>query len=207
MLEERRVPEEWRLAKPIVALREVSRDESFRWIVRLADGRSIPSVDLQREYLSLARAYAGESEQTDWVLQEWQSILDGLEKDPLQLGDRIDWVAKRQIVEEYRAAEGLEWDDEALHSVDLEYHNIDPEKSLFHAWQEMGRARRTLAEVDIVDAMTEPPPDTRAKGRSKLVREVLKRKGPRFYVFDWNGVAVDRHRFVEMPDPFETYVD
>jgi proteasome accessory factor A len=114
-------------------------------------------------------------------------------------------VAKRKVVEEYMAAEGVDWDDESLHSVDLEYHNIDPEKSLFYALQEMNRVQRVPEEIDIVDAMTEPPKDTRAKGRSDLVKEVLKRKGPRFYVFDWNGVAVDRHRYVEMPDPFETY--
>ena len=36
-------------------------------------------------------------------------------------------------------------------------------------------------------------PDTRAFGRAKLVERVLNRKGPRYYIFDWNGVAVNRH--------------
>ncbi|HRK22521.1 MAG TPA: proteasome accessory factor PafA2 family protein, partial [Fimbriimonadaceae bacterium] len=129
------------------------------------------------------------------------------ERDPMSMGDRIDWVAKRKIVEEYMASEGLDWDDDSLHSVDLEYHNIDPEKSLFHALQEMGQTKRIAEEIDMIDAMTEPPPDTRAKGRSELVKLVLKRKGPRFYVFDWNGVALDRHNYVEMPDPFDTYLN
>jgi proteasome accessory factor A len=132
-------------------------------------------------------------------------VLDGLEKDPMTMGDRIDWVAKYQIVEQYRQEEGLAWDDDALHSVDLEYHNIDPEKSLFHAWQEMGNTRRILDELDIVDAMTDPPQDTRAKGRAALVEQVLARKKAKFYMFDWNGVALDRHVYVEMPDPFNTY--
>ena len=205
LLEEKKVPKDWALAQPVVALREVSRDPTFGWCVRMSDGRTIGAIDLQREYLSLAQQYAGESEQTDWVLENWEAILDGLDSDPMALEDRIDWVAKRKVVEEYMAAEGVSWDDEALHSVDLEYHNIDPEKSLFHALQEMNRVQRVPEEINIVDSMTEPPNDTRAKGRSDLVKEVLKRKGPRFYVFDWNGVAVDRHRYVEMPDPFETY--
>ncbi len=207
LLEDRLVPAEMTLSQPIVALREVSRDESFRWIVKLIDGQTLGAIDLQRAYLRLAQEYRGESEQTDWVLREWEAILDGLERDPMALGDRIDWVAKRRIVEEYIAAEGLDWRDESLHSIDLEYHNIDPAKSLFHALQEMGQTRRMLDEVDIVDAMTEPPRNTRALGRSKLVHDVLRRKGPRFYVFDWNGVAMDRHRYVEMPDPFETYAE
>jgi proteasome accessory factor A len=121
------------------------------------------------------------------------------------LGDKIDWVAKRQIVEQYMAEEGLDWHDDALHSIDLEYHNIDPEKSLFYAYQDMGQTTRVLDEVDIDTAMTDPPQNTRAKGRAKLVESVLGRKGSRFYMFDWNGVALDRHRFIDMSDPFETY--
>ena len=123
----------------------------------------------------------------------------------MQCGDRIDWVAKRKIVDQYREEEGLEWGDDALHSVDLEYHNIDPAASLFHAWQDMGNTKRILSELDIVTAMTDPPQNTRAKGRAQLVEKVMGRKGHKFYMFDWNGVALDRHNYIEMLDPFETY--
>ena len=205
LLEEHRVPPDLALAQPLCALRSVSRDPTFRWIVTLCDGTTIPAVDLHRKYLALAECFRGESEQTDWILDNWRDILDGLEKDPMALGDRIDWVAKRKIVEQYMEEEGVEWGDDSLYSVDLEYHNIDPAKSLFHAWQDMGLTKRILDEVDIVMAMTDPPQNTRAKGRAKLVEQILSRKNPRFYLFDWNGVAMDRHTYVEMPDPFETY--
>lgn len=205
LLEEHRVPEFLTLDNPLIALREVSRDQEFKWEVMLADGSVLPAIELQREYLQLAQVYRGESEQTDWVLNEWEAILNGLERDPMALEDRIDWVAKRKIVEEYMTEEGLDWSSDALHSVDLEYHNIDPSKSLFYAYQEMGRTRRILDDLDITMAMTDPPQDTRAKGRAKLVEDVLSRRNPKFYLFDWNGVALDRHNYIEMPDPFETY--
>jgi len=205
MLEEHRVPYSLCMADPLRALREVSRDPHYKWIVTMADGATMPAIDLQRSYLAIAEAYRGESEQTDWTLDNWRQILDGLEKDPMQLGDRIDWVAKRQIVDQYREEEGVDWGDDALFSVDLEYHNIDPDKSLFHAWQGMGKSRRIVSDVDIVTAMTDPPQDTRAKGRARLVEQVLGRKSSKFYQFDWNGVALDRHHYIEMPDPFETY--
>ncbi|RYG49773.1 hypothetical protein EON79_00115 [bacterium] len=205
MLEEHLIPEDVTLAQPLIALREVSRDETYKWPVLLQDGTTIGAIDLQRRYLEIAQGYRGESEQTDWVLDEWASILDGLEKDPMKLDDRIDWVAKRKIVDTYMSEEGIEWGDDALQSIDLEYHNIDPEKSLFHAWQDMGNTRRILDDMDIVMAMTDPPQDTRAKGRSRLVEQVLKKKNARFYLFDWNGVALDRHKYLEMPDPFDTY--
>lgn len=205
LLEDHIVPESFSLAQPLIALREVSRDESYKWPVTLQDGTTIGAIDLQRRYLELAQHYRGSDEQTDWVLDNWEAILDGLEKNPLDLGDKIDWVAKRAILTQYMLEERIGWSDDALHSVDLEYHNIDPDKSLFYAYQDMGATTRTLSNIDIVTAMTDPPQDTRAKGRSKLVEEVLKRKNPKFYLFDWNGVSLDRHSYVEMPDPFETY--
>jgi len=205
LLEERRVPDSFTMVNPLQALREVSRDPTYKWIVMLSDGSTMSAIDLQRQYLAIAEQFRGESEQTNWILDQWRIVLDDLEKDPLEMGDRIDWVAKLKIVEQYRAEEGLDWSDDALHSVDLEYHNIDPETSLFYAWQEMGNTKRILSDVDIITAMTDPPQNTRAKGRSQLVEHVLARKGPKFYLFDWNGVALDRHTYIEMLDPFETY--
>jgi proteasome accessory factor A len=205
LLDEQRVPADLILANPLQALRTVSRDQTFKWDVRLADGSESTAIEVQRQYLRLAQVYKGETEQTDWILNEWEAILDGLESEPMSLGDRIDWVAKREIVESYMAEECLDWASDALHSIDLEYHNINPEASLFHAYQEMGKTRRVLTELDIVTAMTDPPQNTRAKGRARLVEQVIKRKGPRFYLFDWNGVALDRQTYVDMADPFDTY--
>ncbi len=206
LLEEGLVPHRWVLAQPLIALRDVSRDPEYRWIVAMEDGSTISAVDLQRKYLRLAQThFAGECPQTDWVLAEWESILDGLEKDPLALGDRIDWVAKRAIVDDYRREEGLTWSDDALHSVDLEYHNIDPSLSLFHAYQDMGKTQRVVRDLDIVEAMTDPPQNTRAKGRAKMVEQILAKRNHKFYMFDWSGVAMDRQRYYEMPDPFHTY--
>ncbi|HVL39577.1 MAG TPA: proteasome accessory factor PafA2 family protein [Fimbriimonadaceae bacterium] len=205
LLEDHLVPERLTLAHPLMTLREVSRDESFQWPVRLLDGTDTTAVNLQREYLKLAARYAGESEQTDWILSEWETTLRELEEDAPALSHKLDWAAKLDIVKQYIAEEGVDWHDDALQSVDLEYHNIDPAKSLFHALQEMGRTQRFVTDLDILEAMTDPPQNTRAKGRALLVEQVLKRKTPRFYMFDWNGVALDRHNYVEMPDPFETY--
>ncbi len=205
LLEDHKIPTKLTMNNPLMALREVSRDPTYRWIVSLSDGSTMSAIDLQRMYLQIAESFRGESEQTNWILDEWRKTLDGLEKDPMQMGDRIDWVAKLQIVDQYRVEEGLEWGDDALHSVDLEYHNIDPASSLFYAWQDMGNTTRILEDLDIVMAMTDPPQNTRAKGRSQLVEQVIKRKGPRFYMFDWNGVALDRHNYIEMVDPFDTY--
>lgn len=191
--------------QPLLVLRSVSRDPSYRWEVPMVDGDVVPAIALQRRYLEVCERFRGDNAWTDWTLDAWAEILKDLEHDPLQCGDRVDWVAKREIVEEYRREEGLAWSDDALHSVDLEYHNIDPERSLFHGYQEMGRTRRLLSDADVALAVTDPPQDTRAKGRGKLVEAVLAKKNARGYAFDWNGVQLDRQRHVDLPDPFDTY--
>lgn len=207
LVEDKMVPMDWILANPIRALRDVSRDETYQWRVTLASGEEVGAVDLQRRYLELAELYRGEHPDIDWTLDAWAETLDGLERDPLSLGDRLDWVAKRAMVDQYRKSEGLEWSDDALHSIDLEYHNIDPERSLFHALQEMGETRRVVDDLTIIEAMVDPPKDTRAYGRGGLVRRVLKDRKRKFYAFDWNAVMLGRHQLRELDDPYHPYAE
>jgi hypothetical protein len=34
---------------------------------------------------------------------------------------------------------GAQWGDDALHSIDMEYHNINPEQGLYYALQQMAK--------------------------------------------------------------------
>ena len=199
------IPTSLHLYDPLVALREVSRDESYKWVVQLEDGRTVGSIDLHREYLKLAQTYTGRDAETDWTLAEWEATLDQLEKDPMVMDDRLDWVAKRKLVEMYRESEGLEWNDDALHSVDLEYHNIDPDKSLYHGWAESNAVRRIVTDNDIARAMSDPPTNTRALGRAHLVQWLVKRNSPAAYWVDWDAVYLDRQTVVELSDPMHNY--
>lgn len=205
LLDEGKIPEKLLIPNPVLTLRQISRDMDFKWEIELIDGTKLSAIDLQREYLKLAQVYKGEDKQTDWILTEWESVLDGLATDPMAMGDRLDWVAKYHIVEEYRKEMGVEWGDDALYSVDLEYHNINPEQSLFNAYSETRPVKRILTDLDILDAQTDPPQNTRALGRSKIIEKVLARKNQRFYMFDWNGVLLDKNNYLELTDPFETY--
>lgn len=202
-IEDDLIPEELLLANPLHALREVSRDPDYRWKVTLLDGSTIRATDLQREYLKRATRYKGSSSQVDWVLAEWEAILDGLDRDPLALGDKLDWVAKLSIVNQYCEEMVVEPNDEALHSVDLEYHNIDPEKSLYSGYAQTKGVQRYVSEMDIIDAMTDPPTNTRASLRAKYVKEVLKRKGRKLYMVDWNGVILGPNDYIDLTDPYQ----
>ncbi len=205
LLEDEVLGAELTLASPLQALRQISRDPAYQWRVQHADGTPISAIDIQREYLKMCQRYRGESGQNDWVLAEWEAVLDQLEKDPMQLDDRLDWVAKRKILEMYVESEGTTWADDALHSLDMEYHNIDPEQSLYEGWRQMNGMQRVVDELDVVDAMTDPPQDTRAKGRSEFIQKLISTGRARNYGIDWSGIVTEMGDVLEMPDPFDTY--
>jgi proteasome accessory factor A len=205
LVEEGWVPEEALLANPLGALKSVSRDPSWKWVVQRMSGGSIGAVDLQRIYLGIAQErIAGRDEETDWVLREWESTLDALERNPWELEDRLDWVAKRRLIETFRESEGLPWNDDMLQSLDLEYHNINPETGLYYGLQEIGAMRRVTTDEAIQRATHRAPENTRASARAKLIQALLK-KGSRRYVIDWDGVYIDKNTHMELRDPFKSY--
>lgn len=207
LLEEGKLDHSVDLDHPLIALREVSRDPTYRWIVKLMDNRSISAIDIQRHYLDLCQQYRGDNPDTDWILKNWEETLDMLESDPLSLHDRLDWVAKRRIVDLYRDSEGLEWSDDALHSIDMEYHNINPNASLFHALVEDGDMATEVGELAVAESCASPPNNTRAFGRSSVVSRIIDSHSMKPYVVDWNGIMLGRLTFLEMSDPFDAYVD
>lgn len=199
------VPNEVRLEDPLHALKSVSRDESYKWMMRRTLGGSIGAVDLQRIYLGAAQKHLkGKDEQTDQALIEWEDVLNGLERDPMELSDRLDWVAKKKMLQEFISAEKTNWRDDTLHSLDLEYHNIDPEHGLYYALEEMGAMRRICTDEQIQTSTTTPPQNTRAKGRAAVISELIRRRWGR-YLIDWDWVRVDKDRHLELRNPFHTY--
>lgn len=207
LLEENLVPVDTRLENPIEALRSVSRDPTWRWLVTLASGETIPAIDLQRVYLEAAqRHFAGRDAQTDWVLREWDYALTGLETNPMLLDDRVDWVAKRKLLEMYRQAEGLSWQDDMMHSLDLEYHNINPERGLYHGLVEAGQMQRVLTDERIAAAQSHPPTNTRASARGQVIRELIDARAKR-YVIDWDSIYLDKERFLDLRNPFNAYAE
>jgi proteasome accessory factor A len=57
-----------------------------------------------------------------------------------------------------------------LASLDLEYHNIDPDRGLFYGLESEGKVFRLTTDADIQNAMTVGPPDTRGGIRGLCVR-------------------------------------
>lgn len=160
------------LADPVHAIQSVSQDPVYRWIVSLEDGRTISAVDLQRLYLEAAKKHlVSDSPERIRLLAEWEKILDDLEADPWKCADRVDWVSKKSLLQTMVENEGISWQDPWLQSIDLEYHNIDPDHGLFYALQKQGRTRGWINSTQAEAAVLEPPRTSRAYFRGRCVRK------------------------------------
>ena len=175
MIEDRFISRDLAVQTPVAALRAVSHDPSLGHLLTLNDGRTLTAVQLQLEYLDLAKKYvedrygADADPQTVDVLARWEAVLNQLEADPMQLADQLDWVAKLKLVEQYRARDGLAWNDAKLQVIDYQYSDIRPEKGLYHRLVRAGRIQRLLSDQEVDRAMTEPPDDTRAYFRGRCL--------------------------------------
>lgn len=157
------------LADPIAATRQISRDQSYTWIIELKDGRKISALEIQRLYLAAAKEHCARDEDTAWTLHEWESVLDDLARDYWLCKDRLDWVAKKFLLETMREAEGLAWSDPWLQSIDLEYHNVSLEHGLYYELMRENRMRRFVNEEQVKHAIFHPPETTRAFFRGRAV--------------------------------------
>ena len=195
----------WTLADPLEALRSISRDTTRTWSVDLARGGTASAIDIQWDYAEAARSrYYGEDEEMDWVIDEWERVLGDLRAGDLQaLVGRVDWASKLWLFEAFREAERLEWDDPWLKSLDLEYHNLNPSKSLYCALQDEGRVRRFTSETAVDLAVSNPPRNTRAFGRGEAIKYLMTHGGR--YVITWSGLMIEGRSPFHMPDPFTTY--
>ena len=88
------------LADPILATRLISRDESWKWAVEREGGRTMGALDIQHAWLKAARTHCDRSEDTDWIIGEWERVLADLATDPMSTRDRCDWAAKRFLLAE-----------------------------------------------------------------------------------------------------------
>lgn len=158
------------LRDPVAAIKTISRDQTYKWLLDDRDGESISAVDVQRCFLRAAQEL--DVPGSEWILEEWQTTLDALESDPLALHDRLDWVAKKFLLDDFADSENLNWRSDAatLQSLDLAYHDVDPEASLYYGLVQSDMMQTLVGEDEIAVAQGAPPLHTRAAVRGLFVR-------------------------------------
>jgi len=199
------------LADPVRAMHQVSADVDLSTPLRRAEGSTITALEVQWEIFAAARRYAKEKgldavggEQVgEMLLERWEAVLTGLESDPSSLTGQIDWLAKRSLIEAYRERHGCSWDDHRLAALDLQYHDLRPERSLFKRLP----MERLVDDESVAAAVTQPPRRTRAWFRGRCLAQwpdAVVTANWDSLVFDVGG---DPLRRVPMMDPLKGTAD
>lgn len=175
---------------PVRAIKAVSRDLEVSQDIRLVGGRAITAIAAQRAYLKAAQDFYASHEltvPTKDVLIRWEETLDKLERDPRELVRELDWVAKRALIESYMERKACGWDDPRVAMMDLQYHDVRPEKGLFYTLERGNHVERIVSDNEVLRAETEAPLDTRAYFRAACVK-----KWPHeVFAASWTSVLFD----------------
>ena len=111
--------------------------------IETASGRRRNAVQLQMEYLEMAQRYAtardlsGDGQGPDLGVGtrarrarsaiRWSSPTD------------IDWVIKKALIESFMERKGIDWGAPQVQMLDLQYHDLRPEKGLYYLLERQGR--------------------------------------------------------------------
>ncbi|HRY08386.1 MAG: Pup--protein ligase [Actinobacteria bacterium] len=200
------------LENPIRSIRDISQDPTGRRPVRLANGRSISGLEMQREYLARVAAFAREGGLLDdpgsvpsRVVDLWSRTLDAIEFDRLQdVATEIDWVIKRTLIERYMAKHDLSMTDARVSQLDLAYHDISRKRGLFYLLQDKGLVDRVCSDIEIFEAKSVPPQTTRAKLRGDFIKRAQEKR--RDFTVDWVHLKLNdqAQRTVLCKDPFKS---
>ncbi len=162
------------LREPVKATWGVSHDPTLQATFEMVDGTSMTALDAQWHYLELVKKYVDQGDGDDdsrAVVDVWEEILVDLERDPLSTADRLDWTAKLRLLDGFRSRDGLDWDDPKLRLLSLQYHDVDPDRGLYHRLVKSGRMRRLFTDDEVAEAALHPPETTRAYFRGISVRK------------------------------------
>ena len=193
------------LENPIRAIREISSDITCRRPVRLKNGKEMSALDMQAHFLEMALSFEtshGFDEHETRALREWENVMQALETDPMTLDDRIDWVIKKRLLDRYCERHNVPLDNPQSLAIDLQYHDIDPQRGLFQKMAQRNMVR-TLVEPDTIrHAQNVAPTTTRAHLRGQFIREAKAKN--RDFTVDWVHLKLNEQiqRTVVCKDPF-----
>jgi proteasome accessory factor A len=193
------------LENPIRAIREISHDASCRRKVRLHNGRELSALDMQREYLDKALKWVErrEDETLTEIADMWRFAVEALEAQDLdRLIPKVDWVAKKMLMEKYSARHNITLAHPRIALMDLAYHDVNRSRGLYYRMEKRGMAERVCDEADVERATQEPPQTTRAKLRGEFIRAAKRKR--RDFTVDWVHLKLNdqAQRTVLCKDPF-----
>ncbi len=208
MIEDRTtVLRDYQMVSPINALRDISTDLWSKEPVRLLNGRDMTALEIQEDLCERAEQFVATRDipaDQARAVYLWRECLEAYRNDPMSLADRVDWIAKLQIIEREQERHQIALDDPRIALIDLLYHDTNVERGLYYRRQARGHMRREVTDDDIVEASSVAPRTTRAHMRGQFIREA--KRWRRDYTVDWVHLKLndEMQRTVLLKDPFKS---
>jgi hypothetical protein len=183
------------LEDPVGALHAWSRDPDLLARARLADGRAVTAVELQRAFLQHAKAFVSSGgggddvPEAELIVELWEDTIAKLESRSFDaLRPRLDWILKRSLLERaLRDRRDLDWSSPEIKHLDLLYSSLEDAEGLYWACERSGAVERIVSEGAIERFIHQPPENTRAWTRAMLLRRVGRADVDHA---DWDGIKV-----------------
>jgi len=186
LLEDGRISPDIELFNPALDFKRISGDLGLKENYDTRGFDRMTALEIQRYYWRQAKdAYQRRDRMTDDILNRWDSVLSGLAEDPRELGRQVDWVIKKNLIDAYIKKSRKDLEDDAVRNIDLRYHELG-EKGLFYVLQDAGLVDRILADEQIEHAAENPPRDTRAWIRGRVVQGKI----PGAYIQGWDRIFI-----------------
>jgi proteasome accessory factor A len=226
MLEDDQIIRDMTLENPIRAIREISHDMTCTRKIRLANGRELSALDIQKEYLDKALRFAAHNslepneqnalkmwEHLITMLDQWSADAPRTPQDEWRhllepLSPYCDWVSKYSLIDATRARDGISLLHPKVAMMDLAYHDVNRRRGLYYILERRDRVDRIVHhDNDIEDAVLRPPQTTRARLRGEFIRRAKERR--RDFTVDWVHLKLNdqAQRTVLCKDPFRAQDD
>ncbi len=209
MIEDRTtVLRDFNIASPINALRDISYDLWSKEPIKLVSGRDMTALEIQEDLCERAELFAQRrslpADQVEAV-RMWREVIEQYRSDPMGLADRVDWIAKLQIIERERERLGVELSDARIALIDLLYHDTNLTRGLYYRRQARGHFRRMVTDEQVAQAAVTAPSTTRAHLRGSFIRAA--KEWRRDYTVDWVHLKLndEMQRTVLLKDPFKNH--
>jgi proteasome accessory factor A len=199
---------DYTMENPAQVIRDVSYDLWNEKPISLANGRKMTAWEIQDELCQTLEAFVANRDFTDdyhTAFTEWRSLLHDYQRDPMSLRDRVDWVAKYEMMSREMSRSNTSWDDPKVALIDLMYHDTHPTRGLFYRYESRGLARTVVSTDAVTRAKETAPSTTRAALRGSFIAEAT--KWQRDFTVDWVHLKLndEMQRTVLLKDPFKTF--
>ena len=196
---------DYTMASPINALRDISYDLWSKEPVKLMNGRDLTALEIQEDLCERAEKFVEVRDLPEdqvHAVRLWREVIEQYRSDPMGLADRVDWIAKLQIIERERS--GVELSDPKIALIDLLFHDTNLDRGLFYRRSLKGHFERMVTDEQIEKATTTPPATTRAHMRGTFIQAA--KQWRRDYTVDWVHLKLndEMQRTVLLKDPFKS---